>query len=166
MSTGSFTHVAACVDDSEVSADVIRLAERVVKTGGRISVVHVLGGPPFSESVVAAIGGAFGGSPLMDNTASHREIAEALLESVCEDIPGAVPVLLDVRDADSAPDAVVRWAEDEDDDAGVDVIIAAAHTGRLDRALKFMGSFSGHLVHHATCPVLLLPHGVTYGDDA
>ena len=111
--------MAACVDDATASADVIRLAQKVVKTGGRISVVHVLGGPPFSESVIAAIGGAFGGSPLIDSTASHRQIAEALLESVCEDIPGAVPVLLDSHDADSAPDAVVRWAEDEG--AGVDV---------------------------------------------
>ena len=162
MSTGSFTHVVACVDDSDFSADVIRLAERVVKTGGTISVVHVLGGPPFSESVVAAIGGAFGGSPLVDNTASHREIAQALLESVCEDIPGAVPVVLDSHDADSAPDAVVRWAEDN----GVDAIVAVAHTRGIDRALKFMGSFSGHLVHHAPCPVVLLPHGVSYGGDA
>ena len=162
MSTGSFTHVVACVDDSDFSADVIRLAERVVKTGGTISVVHVLGGPPFSESVVAAIGGAFGGSPLVDNTASHREIAQALLESVCEDIPGAVPVVLDSHDADSAPDAVVRWAEDN----GVDAIVAVAHTRGIDRALKFMGSFSGHLVHHAPGPVVLLPHGVSYGGDA
>lgn len=153
--------MAACVDDATVSADVIRLAQKVVKTGGRISVVHVLGGPPFSESVIAAIGGAFGGSPLIDSTASHRQIAEALLESVCEDIPGAVPVLLDPHDADSAPDAVVRWAEDNE----VEAIVVAAHTRVLDRALKFMGSFSGHLVHHAPCPVVLLPHGVTFGDD-
>ena len=153
--------MAACVDDATASADVIRLAQKVVKTGGRISVVHVLGGPPFSESVIAAIGGAFGGSPLIDSTASHRQIAEALLESVCEDIPGAVPVLLDSHDADSAPDAVVRWAEDN----AVDAIVVAAHTRALDRALKFMGSFSGHLVHHAPCPVVLLPHGVTFGDD-
>jgi hypothetical protein len=158
MSTGSFTHVAACVDDSDFAADVIRLAERVVKTGGTISVVHVLGGPPFSESVIAAIGGAFGGSPLMDNTATHREIAQALLETVCDGIPGAVPVLLDPHDADSAPDAVVRWAED----TGVDALVAAAHTGALNRALKFVGSFSGHLVHHAPCPVVLLPHGVPF----
>jgi nucleotide-binding universal stress UspA family protein len=162
MSTGSFTHVVACVDDSDFSANVIRLAERVVKTGGTISVVHVLGGPPFSESVVAAIGGAFGGSPLMDNTSSHREIAQALLESVCEDIPGAVPVVIDAHDADSAPDAVVRWAEDNE----VDAIVVAAHTRALDRALKFMGSFSGHLVHHAPCPVVLLPHGLTFGGDS
>ncbi len=161
MDTGSFTHVVACIDDSEVSTDVVRLATRVVKTGGRISIVHVLGGPPFSESVIAAIGGAFGGSPLMDNTPTHREIAQALLESVCEDIPGAVPVLLDQRDATSAPDAVVRWAEDE----GVDVIVACAHRGALDRALRLVGSFSGHLAHHASCPVLLLPHGVTFDDD-
>ena len=98
---------------------------------------------------------------LIDSAASHRQIAEALLESVCEDIPGAVPVLLDPHDADSAPDAVVRWAEDNE----VETIVVAAHTRALDRALKFMGSFSGHLVHHAPCPVVLLPHGVTFGDD-
>ena len=89
-------------------------------------------------------------------------LTQALLESVCEDIPGAVPVVLDSHDADSAPDAVVRWAEDN----GVDAIVAVAHTRGIDRALKFMGSFSGHLVHHAPCPVVLLPHGVSYGGDA
>jgi nucleotide-binding universal stress UspA family protein len=29
-----------------------------------------------------------------------------------------------------------------------------------------MGSFSGHLVHHAPCPVVLLPHGLTFGGDS
>ena len=127
-----------------------------------VSVVHVLGGPPFTESFIAAIGTAFGGSPLMDNTESHREIAEALLGSICEDIPGAEPVLLDSHDADSAPDAVVRWAEDE----GAELVVAAAHGGRIDHAVRMTGSFSGHLVRHAPCPVLLLPHGVPFGGDA
>ncbi len=163
MSTGTFAHVVAAVDDSPSASDVIRLAWQLADEGGRISVVHVLGGPPFTESFVAAIGAAFGGSPLVDNTESHREIAEALLASVAEDIPGAEAVVLDSHDADSAPDALVRWAEDEDADA----IVAATHGGAIDHAVRLTGSFSGHLVRHAPCPVMLLPPDVTYddGDD-
>lgn len=156
-----FHSVAACIDDSPSSADVIRLAAHVAAPNARIFVVHVLGGPPFSESVIAAIGGAFGGAPLIDTTTSHREIATALLESLCEDIPGAQPVLLDPSDSDSAPDAVCEWAVD----TGVKIIVTAAHRGTLSRAVRMVGSFSGHLGRHAPCPVLLLPHGITFGDD-
>jgi len=155
-----FHHVAACIDDSPSAADVIRLAVHVAAPHARISVVHVLGGPPFSESVIAAIGGAFGGAPLIDTTASHREIATALLDSVCEDIPGAQPLLLDPSGSDSAPDAVCEWAAE----AGVEVIVTAAHRGALARAVRMVGSFSGHLGRHSPCPVLVLPHGVPFGE--
>ncbi|MGB1377336.1 MAG: hypothetical protein ACPG7S_05880, partial [Miltoncostaeaceae bacterium] len=73
MSSGRFMHMVACVDDSPATEAVVRLAESVRADGGRISVVHVLGGPPFSESFLAAIGTAFGGSPLGDNSGAHRE---------------------------------------------------------------------------------------------
>ncbi|MSO45138.1 MAG: universal stress protein [Thermoleophilia bacterium] len=121
-----------------------------------MSLVHVLGGPPFSESFLAGIGTAFSGSPLADATGPHREIAQALLEMLAEDVPGGVPVLLDPADADSAPDAVVRFANDN----GVDCIVVAAHGEALKRAVRMVGSFSGHLGRHAPCPVLLLPPGV------
>lgn len=131
------------------------MARRVVADDGRISVVHVLGGPPFSESFLAAIGTVFGGTPLVDNAGAHREIAEGLLAVVCDGIPGARPVVLDPHDADSAPDAVVRWAGDN----GVDAIVAASHGDPLGRAVRLVGSFSGHLARHAPCPVVLLPPG-------
>jgi nucleotide-binding universal stress UspA family protein len=155
VTSGPFTHVVACIDDSPATEEVVRLAQRVVAPGGRISVVHVLGGPPFSESFLAAIGTAFGGSPMVDNSGAHREIAQGLLETVCDGVPGAQPVLLDPHDADSAPDAVVRWAGDND----AQCIVAAAHGEALTRAVKLVGSFSGHLARHAPCPVLLLPPG-------
>ena len=159
VSQGPFTHVVACIDDSPATEHVVRLAQQVAAPGGRISVVHVLGGPPFSESFLAAIGTAFGGSPLTDNSLAHREIAQGLLDTVCDGVPGAEPVLLDPHDADSAPDAVVRWAEDND----VECIVAASHGDALARAVKLVGSFSAHLARHAPCPVLLLPPG-TAGD--
>lgn len=146
----------ACVDDSPATESVVRLARSVTVGGGRLSVVHVLGGPPFSESFLAAIGAAFGGSPLVDSTGPHREIARGLLEIMCDGIPGAEPVLLDPHDADSAPDAVVRWAGDND----VEAIAAAAHGNPLARAVRMVGPFSAHLARHAPCPVILLPPGV------
>ncbi|MBU6362620.1 MAG: universal stress protein [Acidobacteria bacterium] len=161
MSTGPFSHVVACVDESPATEAVVRLALQVRADGGRLSVVHVMGGPPFSESFLAAIGTAFGGSPLGDNAVAHREIAQGLLEVVCEDIPGAEPVLLDPHDADSAPDAVVRWADDND----VDAIVAASHGDPLARMAKFVGSFSGYLARHASCPVILMPPGTASDGD-
>ncbi len=152
--------MVACIDDSPATESVVRLAQQVAAGGATISVTHVLGGPPFSESFLAAIGTAFGGSPLGDNSGAHREIAEGLLEAVCDGVPGAQPVLLDPHDADSAPDAVVRWAEDND----VDCIVAASHGDPLTRAVKLVGSFSAHLARHAPCPVLLLPPGTTATD--
>jgi nucleotide-binding universal stress UspA family protein len=158
VSPGPFRHVIACVDDSPTAERVVRLAQAVAAPGARISVVHVLGGPPFSESFLAGIGAAFGGSPLMDDSAGHREIAQGMLELVCEDVPGGVPVVLDPHDADSAPDAVVRFAEDE----GVDAIVVASHGEALKRAVRMVGSFSGHLGRHAPCPVIMLPPGVAF----
>ncbi|MGB1626904.1 MAG: universal stress protein [Miltoncostaeaceae bacterium] len=160
MSSGRFMHMVACVDDSPATEAVVRLAESVRADGGRISVVHVLGGPPFSESFLAAIGTAFGGSPLGDNSGAHREIAQALLETVCDGVPGAAPVIVDPHDADSPPDAVVRWAEDND----VDAIVAASHGDPVARAVKLVGSFSAHLARHAPCPVILLPPGTVTTD--
>ena len=160
VSSGPFTHVVACVDDSPATESVIRLAQSVMAAGGRISVVHVLGGPPFSESFLAAIGTAFGGTPLGDNSGAQREIAQGLLETVCDGVDGAQPVLLDPHDADSAPDAVVRWAEDND----VDCVVAASHGDPLTRVVKLVGSFRGYLARHAPCPVILLPPGTTSTD--
>lgn len=94
----------------------------------------------------------------MDDAAGHREIAQGMLEVVCEGVPGGEPVVLDPHDADSAPDAVVRWAES----TGVDAIVVASHGHALKRAVRMVGSFSGHLGRHAPCPVMMLPPGVPF----
>jgi nucleotide-binding universal stress UspA family protein len=77
----------------------------------------------------------------------------AWLEAETAGTPGAEPVLLEAGDHDSAADAVCDWARQ----AGVDLLVAAAHRGAIERALSLVGSFSQHLAHHAPCPVLLVP---------
>ena len=59
----------------------------------------------------------------------------------------AEAVLLEGHPAEAAVD----WARE----AGCDVMVAARHSGRVERVL--LGSFAGHLVDHAPCAVLLIP---------
>jgi len=64
-------------------------------------------------------------------------------------IPGAEAVFLE---GFPGP-AVVEWAEQ----AGVDLLVTAAHHGRLEGLL--LGSFAHHLVNSSPCPVLIVrPH--------
>lgn len=61
-------------------------------------------------------------------------------------VPGATPVLLEGW----APGAACGFLERE----GIDLAVAAAHRGRLTRAL--LGGFASYVAYHAPCPVLLV----------
>jgi nucleotide-binding universal stress UspA family protein len=63
-----------------------------------------------------------------------------------EGAPGSEVVLLE---GVAAP-TVCDWAGQE----GVDLIVAGAHRGLLQRVA--LGSFAGYLTHHAPCAVLLV----------
>jgi nucleotide-binding universal stress UspA family protein len=69
------------------------------------------------------------------------------LDEVAANTAGAEAVLLEGHPGETACD----WAGEN----GVDVMVAASHGGRLERAL--LGSFAAYLTQHAPCPVLLIP---------
>lgn len=136
-----YAHAAVCVDGSDASALAVAELARLRPHVTRASVVHVVAPPSLPVSLAATLGGA---APL-DETV-EMEAARAWLEGVASEVPDATPVLLDGHPAKTVCD----WAAG----AGCDLIIAASHSGLVERAL--LGSFSGYLAHHAPCPVLLV----------
>jgi nucleotide-binding universal stress UspA family protein len=145
VSAPRFDHIACFIDGSEAAAHALRHAEGLrALSGGRLSVVHVVASPSFLVSLAAGLGGGVVNDPEME-----RDAAQMWLDEQVRDREGAEAVLLEGHPASEACD----WAAG----AGVDVMVAATHRGLVERAL--LGSFAGHIAHHAPCPVLLVPPG-------
>lgn len=126
-----WSHIACCVDDSPGSTTALAEARRLRAQGaGKLSLVHVAYGPP-------------GG-----RTDPSVQPAQAWLEEMAAAMPIAEPVVL--TNLGRPAGAVCSWAEE----GQVDLLVASAHRGVSERIL--LGSFAGHLVHHAPCPVLLV----------
>jgi nucleotide-binding universal stress UspA family protein len=143
MAAPSFAHIACCIDDSHAAARALAYADALRSlSGGRLSVVHVMPSPAFLTSLAATLGGA----PVHD-VELEREAAEMWLEEQIHGRENAESVLLEGHPAEVAVD----WARE----AGCDVMVAAHHSGRVERVL--LGSFAKHLVDHAPCAVLLVP---------
>ena len=137
----TFDHIAAFVDDSGAANAALEAGVTLRElSGGRLSVVHIIPSPAFLLSLAASVGGA----PVHDS-AMEEEAAEMWLDELVHDIEGAEAVLLE----GNPPKTAVEWALE----AEVDVMIATRHHGRVERTL--LGSFAGHLSHHAPCAVLL-----------
>jgi nucleotide-binding universal stress UspA family protein len=140
----SYDHIACCIDESEAAKVALAHAAALRDmAGGRLSVVHVMAPPAFLLSMAASLGGAPVHDPVVEREAAQMWLAEEATSV------GGEAVLLEGHPASTA----CEWARDE----GVDVLVAAAHRGVVERAL--LGSFAGYLVHHAPCPVLLVPPG-------
>jgi nucleotide-binding universal stress UspA family protein len=145
VSAPRFDHIACFIDGSEAAAHALRHAEGLrALSGGRLSVVHVIASPSFLVSLAAGLGGGVVNDPEIE-----RDAAQMWLDEQVRDREGAEAVLLEGHPASEACD----WAAG----AGVDVMVAATHRGLVERAL--LGSFAGHIAHHAPCPVLLVPPG-------
>lgn len=133
-----YERIACCVDRDQMTDEV--LAEGMRLAGGDASVlqvVHVVAPP---HTLVA---GPFAYIAPVTEVWSQ---AEAWLEDRTQALPGATPVLLD----GSPARALCAWAATHD----IDLIIAAAHRGRMERAM--LGGFASHIAYHAPCSVLLV----------
>ncbi len=139
----AYGHIACFIDGSDAAGRALAHAENLrALSGGRLSVVHVIASPAFLVSLAAGLGGG-----AVHDPQTEREAAGMWLDEQIRDIEGAEAVLLEGHPATAACD----WAAAE----GVDVMVAASHRGMVERAL--LGSFAGHIAHHAPCPVLLVP---------
>ena len=130
--------IACCVDRDEVADAVI--AEGVRLADGdltKLRIVHVVAPPR------AIISGAFAYvMPLWEAVDDGR----AWVEGLAAKLPGSRPVLLE-----GAPvKAITDWIAAE----GVDIVVAAARRGPMERAM--LGGFASHLAYHAPCSVLFV----------
>ncbi|HET6691636.1 MAG TPA: universal stress protein [Miltoncostaeaceae bacterium] len=143
MAEPSFAHVACCIDDSAAATRALAHADALrTLAGGKLTVLHVMPSPAFLTTLAAGLGGA----PVHDSEL-EREAAEMWLAEQIHGRGNAEAVLLEGHPSEAAVD----WARE----AGCDVLVAARHSGRVERVL--VGSFARHLVDHAPCPVLLIP---------
>ena len=139
--------IACCVDRDEMAGAVLDEGARLADGDlTRLRIVHVVAPPR------AIVSGAFAYvTPLWE----VAEDAQAWLDEVAAGYPGAEAVLLEgppVR-------VVAEWVERE----GVDVLVAAAARGRMERAL--LGGFASHMAYHAPCSVMFV-HPERAADDA
>jgi nucleotide-binding universal stress UspA family protein len=133
-----YARIACCIDNDGMAETVLREGIRLAGGAlGALSVVHVIA-PPH-----ALIAGSYGYIPPL---IEPRNEAEAWLEEMTRGIPEAATVLLEGFPARE----VCAWAGS----AGVDVIVAAARRGFVERAM--LGGFASHLAYHAPCSVLLV----------
>ena len=105
---------------------------------GRLEVVHVIAEPALLLS-----------APFAGPTPTVLEVgpaAQEWLEATVGEVPGAEAVML----RGYPPHAACQYARA----AGVDLIVAAAHRGIVDRTM--LGGFAAYVGYHAPCPVLLV----------
>lgn len=131
-----YMHVCCCVDTSPQRDLAIAEARRAMAPGSRLTLLHVLDRRPLTGA---------GAAPLGTSAADQREAAERWLSTIATVIGAETVVLCD----DDQALAATAWARDH----GVDLLVAAPHHGRLERALR--GSFARDLAHGAPCAVLL-----------
>jgi len=133
-----YGRIACCIDNDGMAEAVLREGIRLADGAlGTLTVVHVIA-PPH-----ALIAGSYGYIPPL---IEPRDEAEEWLAEMTRDIPEAATVLLEGFPARK----VCAWAGP----AGVDVLVAAAHRGFVERAM--LGGFASHLAYHAPCSVLLV----------
>ena len=135
-----FGHIAVCVDRSRASAAALDEARRLRRLGpGRLTLVHVVEDAAISPAAWS-----------LPDPEQLRRALRRWLGGMARPDEGEEVVLLE---GEHPAEAIVEWAEG----AGVDLIVASAHRGRVQRAL--LGSFAAHLAYHAPCPVLLVRPG-------
>lgn len=143
-----YAHICCCVDDSDAARAALAEAARLRALGpGRLSVVHALERTPIP--MLMAEGAAW-----YPEDAAYEERVRGWIGDLAREA-GGEPVVLDGYPAA----AIVDWAGEN----GVDLIVAAAHRGRVERVL--LGSFAGFLVRHAPCPVLVVRVADAAGED-
>jgi nucleotide-binding universal stress UspA family protein len=128
--------IACCIDRDDMIGAVLTEGARLADGDlTRLRIVHVVAPPR------AVVSGAFAYiTPLWEAV----DDARAWLDEVAAGYPGAQAVLLEgppVR-------VVTEWVEQE----GVEVLVAAAARGRMERTL--LGGFASQLAYHAPCSVM------------
>lgn len=133
-----YRRIACFVDESAASDLALdeALALRALSPG-ELHVVHVATRP------YPLFVGMYGSIPPVEN---YTATAADWLRERARDVPGAIPRLLHGWPPRSACEYVAE--------AGIDLLVAAAHRGLVDRAM--LGGFAAYVAYHAPCSVLLV----------
>jgi nucleotide-binding universal stress UspA family protein len=137
------------VDGSSAAAEVVSwAAEEAALRGGTLRVVSVAQSPSAWMDMGEALGGAV--SATMSDAdleaVSMAVIDEALSRAV---LPEHVELLKDAR-LGHPGDVLVRAS------SGADLLVVGS-SGRGDIGSVLLGSVGLHCVHHAQCPVVVIP---------
>jgi nucleotide-binding universal stress UspA family protein len=133
-----YRKIACCIDGDPSAGLVLAEAQALREPdAGSLVAVHVVAIP---HTLVA------GPFAYVEPHSVLRSRAEEWITEQLADTPDVTRVLLDGY----PPRAVCEWAAAND----VDLIVAAAHRGLVDRAM--LGGFASYLAYHAPCPVLLV----------
>jgi nucleotide-binding universal stress UspA family protein len=136
-----YGHIAVCVEQqSDMSRRSLDAARELRALGpGRLTLVHSLAAPVIYPTLPGS-----GVQTWIPDPMEYRGAAEAWLAEMA--LPDEETLVLDGH----AAEAACHWAAD----ANVDLMVAAAHRGLVDRML--LGSFAVYLARHAPCAVLLV----------
>lgn len=134
-----YATIACFIEDGPACRAVLEEAVALrAQSEGVLQAVHVIAEPAVLLSAPFA-----GPAPtVLDVGPAARQWLDATLG----DVPGAEPVML----TGYPPRAACDYAAA----AGVDLIVAAAHRGIVDRTM--LGGFASYVAYHAPCPVLLV----------
>jgi nucleotide-binding universal stress UspA family protein len=133
-----YGRIACFVEESAASDLALEEALSIrEQSPGELHVVHVAPRP------YALFVGMYASTPPYGD---YVDAAGRWLAGRVADLPGAIPRLLEGW----PPKAACRYVADE----GVDLLVAAAHRGLVERAM--LGGFAAYVAYHAPCPVLLV----------
>lgn len=142
-------HRIACFVEEGAASDLAlqeALALRAMSPG-ELQVVHVVTRP------YPLFVGMYGTTPPVEG---YHELAADWLRRRVERVPGATPRLIEGWPPRAACDHAAR--------EGIDLVVAAAHRGIVERAM--LGGFAAYVAYHAPCPVLLVHPSVGSGAAA
>jgi nucleotide-binding universal stress UspA family protein len=136
-----YRSIACCIDDTPAAEEALAHARSLAEVhSAALSLVHVGPYPLLVEEVEGQ---------MVVRREDLNAAAREWITRRAAGVPGAEAVFLE---GFPGP-AVVEWAAG----AGVDLLVTAAHHGRLEGLL--LGSFAHHLVNQSPCPVLIVrPH--------
>ena len=138
-----YRKIACFIEEGHASESALQEAVALrALTPGELHVVHVATRP------YPLFVGMYGSIPPVEQDA---DAAADWLRDRAANVPGAMPRLLEGW----PPRAACEYAARE----AVDLLVAAAHRGLVERAM--LGGFAAYVSYHAPCPVLLVHPPVT-----
>jgi nucleotide-binding universal stress UspA family protein len=154
----AFERVVAAVDLSAISSLVIGQAAMAVRPGGTLTVLS------YYEQPFAGFGDDAGLAPLLADAAlearatEHRAEVQSLVDALTF---GAIEVRIETRGHLSPSHGIIEFLETDQSDL---CVVGTSGHNLWNRFV--LGSTTPRVLAEATCPVLVVPHGMIAGEPA